>query len=154
MRTLFVVLGTAFGFLLSRAGATSQDFYAALFLFENLQLMWVIAAAVATGVVAMGLLRRFYPYSILDCTRLRFEGKPMRPGLVRGSLLFGVGWGLSGTCPGSAPAMLGEGKVMALFAIGGIVLGTYLYGRVAGARGQREGVPLAGASTPALAESG
>jgi len=153
MRVLFVVLGTAFGFLLSRAGATTQDFYVGLFLFENFQLMGVIAAAVVTGAIGTGLLRALYPYSILDCTRLRFEGKPMRRGLVSGSLLFGVGWGLSGTCPGSAPAMLGEGKVMALFAMGGIVLGTYLYGRVAGARGQREDVPLAAANTPALAES-
>lgn len=152
MRALFVVLGVAFGFLLSRAGATSQDFYAGLFLFEDLQLMWVITAAVATGIVGIGLLRLLYPYAILDCSRLRFEGKPMRSGLVSGSLLFGIGWGLSGTCPGSAPAMLGEGKVMALFAIGGIALGTYLYGRVAGARGEREGVALAG-NTPALAET-
>jgi uncharacterized membrane protein YedE/YeeE len=153
MRGLFVVLGAGFGFLLSRAGATSQDFYVQLFLFEDLQLMWVIAAAVATGIVGMGLLRLMYPYSIIAGSRLRFEGKPMRRGIVSGALLFGVGWGLSGTCPGSAPAMLGEGKLMALFAIGGIVLGTYLYGRVAGTRGQVEGVPLANANVPAMAES-
>jgi len=109
---------------------------------------------VGTGVVGMGLLRVMYPYSIIDRSRLRFEGKPMRRGIITGSLLFGVGWGLSGTCPGSAPAMLGEGKLMALFAIGGIVLGTYLYGRVAGSRGQVEGVSLASANVPAMAESG
>jgi uncharacterized membrane protein YedE/YeeE len=153
MRGLFVVLGAGFGFLLSRAGATSQDFYAQLFLFQDLQLMWVIAAAVATGIVGMALLRLMYPYSIIACSRLRFEGKPMRRGIVSGALLFGVGWGLSGTCPGSAPAMLGEGKLMALFAIGGIVLGTYLYGRVAGTRGQIEGVALANGNVPAMAES-
>ena len=153
MRGLFVVLGAGFGFLLSRAGATSQDFYVQLFLFQDLQLMWVIAAAVATGIVGMGLLRLMYPYSIIACSRLRFEGKPMRRGIVSGALLFGVGWGLSGTCPGSAPAMLGEGKLMALFAIGGIVLGTYLYGRVAGTRGQIEGVALANGNVPAMAES-
>ena len=51
MRYSFVLMGALFGFLLSRAGATTYDFYAKLFLFEDLQLMWVIAAAAAVGIV-------------------------------------------------------------------------------------------------------
>jgi uncharacterized membrane protein YedE/YeeE len=136
---MYLFFGVVFGFLLSRAGATTQDFYVELFLFQDLQLMWVICSAVAVGMLGVTLLRRFYSYAILENSRLRFEGKPMRKGLISGSLMFGVGWGISGTCPGSAPAMLGEGKLMALFAIVGIVLGTYLYGRLASARGQLEG---------------
>jgi uncharacterized membrane protein YedE/YeeE len=154
MRGLFLVLGCAFGFLLSRAGATSQDLYAQLFLFQDLQLLWVIGAAVVTGTIGMSLLRVVYPYCLIDRGRLRFQGKPMRAGLVGGSLLFGVGWGISGACPGSAPAMLGEGKVMALFAVAGISLGTYLYGRVAGARGHIETVTGTAAPAPAMAQSG
>ena len=48
--------------------------------------------------------------------------------LVAGSLLFGAGWGLAGACPGTALAMLGEGKLGAGFTIVGLVLGTYIYG--------------------------
>lgn len=153
MKLVYLLFGCAFGFLLSRAGGTSQDFYAQLFLFENLQLLWVIASAVTVGILGIALMRTLYPYALIDKTPLRFEGKPMRKGIVAGSLLFGVGWGLTGTCPGSAPAMLGEGKVMAMFAICGIVIGTYLYGRLASARGQTEGVPVAGGSLHAAAES-
>lgn len=138
MKYAFLIFGIAFGFFLSRAGATSQDYYAQLFLFENLQLLWVIAAAVTVGIIGIALMRWIYPYALIDNTPLRFEGKPMRKGIVLGSLMFGIGWGLTGTCPGSAPAMLGEGKVMAMFAISGIIMGTYLYGRVASARGHTE----------------
>ena len=35
MKIIYLLFGAAFGFCLSRAGATNQDFYAQLFLFEN-----------------------------------------------------------------------------------------------------------------------
>ena len=49
MRYSFILFGALFGFLLSRAGATTYDFYANLFLFKDLQLMGVMATAAAVG---------------------------------------------------------------------------------------------------------
>ena len=129
MRYTFLLLGALFGFLLSRAGATTFDFYAELFLFTNLQLLWVIATAGAVGIVGTFVLKRLQARAWADRQPLSFEGKPMRKTLVLGALLFGIGWGLSGACPGTAAAMLGEGKLLAGFTLIGILLGTYLYGR-------------------------
>ena len=128
---IFLALGAIFGFLLSRAGATTSDFYAQLFLFENFQLLWVIATATGVGIVGVALLKRLQARAFLSNDKLAFSGKPMRRGLITGALIFGIGWGLSGACPGSAPAMLGEGKLLALFVIAGILLGTYTYTRAA-----------------------
>ncbi len=128
MNYVFLLFGVVFGFLLSRAGATTFDFYAKLFLFQDLQLLWVIATAATVGALGVFLLKRSRARA-LDGQALVYEGKPMRRGLVLGALLFGVGWGMSGSCPGTAPAMLGEGKLLAGFTILGILLGTYLYGR-------------------------
>lgn len=127
MHYSFLLFGAAFGFLLSRAGATTFDFYAKLFLFQDFQLLWVIATAATVGALGVLLLKRFRARAP-DGQPLSYEGKPMRRGLVVGALLFGIGWGLSGSCPGTAPAMLGEGKLLAGFTILGILLGTYLYG--------------------------
>jgi uncharacterized membrane protein YedE/YeeE len=55
-------------------------------------------------------------------------------GNVFGGLLFGLGWGLSGSCPGTALVQLGSGQVIAAFTIAGIVLGNWLFERVGGAR--------------------
>lgn len=129
MRYTFLLLGALFGFLLSRAGATTFDFYAQLFLFTNLQLLWVIATAGAVGIVGTFVLKRLNVRAWADRKPLSFQGKPMRKTLVVGALLFGIGWGLSGACPGTAPVMLGEGKLLAGFTLIGILLGTYLYGR-------------------------
>ena len=49
MKYAFILFGAVFGFLVSRAGATTFDFYAQLFLFQDLQLLWVIATAVVVG---------------------------------------------------------------------------------------------------------
>ena len=128
MRYSFLLMGAAFGFILSRAGATTYDYYAKLFLFEDLQLMWVIATAALVGAVGVAILKKLGTRTLVGGEAIAFQGKPWKKGLVAGSLLFGAGWGLAGACPGTALAMLGEGKLMAGFSIVGILLGTYLYG--------------------------
>ena len=128
MKYGFVLFGVVFGFLVSRAGATTFDFYAKLFLFQDLQLLWVIATAVVVGIAGVAALKAAGARALLTGDALVYEIKPMRKGVSVGALIFGVGWGLAGACPGTAPAMLGEGKLAAGFTIVGILLGTYLYG--------------------------
>lgn len=128
MRFGFLAMGILFGFLLSRAGATTYDFYAQLFLFENLQLMWVIAAAASVGAIGKYLLKRSEWQAVTNKEKLSFEGKPYTKSLIPGSLIMGAGWGLAGACPGTVLAMLGEGKLGAMFTIAGIAFGTFLFG--------------------------
>lgn len=128
MKYLFLPLGALFGFLLSRAGATTYDYYAALFLFRDLQLVWVIGCAVLVGAPLLALLKKYRVRSVFDGTPIEFQPKPFKRGMVLGSLMLGVGWGLSAACPGTVLAMLGEGKLGAACTVFGIVLGTWLYG--------------------------
>lgn len=125
---LFLPLGLAFGFILSRAGATTYDFYAKLFLFEDLQLMWVIGTAATVGAIGVYVLKRSRARVLVGGADIPYEGKPYRKTLIPGALIFGGGWGLAGACPGTALAMLGEGKLGALFTIAGILIGTWIYG--------------------------
>jgi uncharacterized membrane protein YedE/YeeE len=125
---LFLSFGAAFGYLLSRAGATDYDFYAGLFLFRDLQLLYVIGGAVVVGLVGIALLERRPPRSLVGRIPLDFARKPLQRGLFTGSVLFGVGWGLAGACPGTALAMLGQGKLTAGVTVAGILAGTWLYG--------------------------
>ncbi len=124
----FLLFGIGFGFLLSRAGATTYDFYAKLFLFQDLQLLWVIATAAGVGIIGTTILKKLKARTVLDGQPLSFQGKPYKRELIPGAILLGLGWGFAGACPGTVLAMLGEGKLGALFTIAGIVLGTYFYG--------------------------
>lgn len=132
---VFLILGTIFGLLLSLAGATTFDFYAQLFLFQNPQLGRVIITAVIVGSLGIWLMKRVQAKSMMTSELIQYEKKSPPKGWVFGALLFGIGWGITGSCPGSAPAMLGEGKFIIIPVLLGVLAGTYLYGRFAGRPG-------------------
>jgi uncharacterized membrane protein YedE/YeeE len=125
-----LLLGTLFGFLLAFAGATNFSLHAELFLFENLWLLFVIGSAIATGITGVYLLKHWQPNALLTQTSIDFSPKGMTPNLVMGAVLFGIGWGMSAACPGTAPTMIGEGKLEGLFLVAGIILGTAAYGKI------------------------
>ncbi len=124
----FLIYGAIFGFLLNRAGATTYDSYAGLFLFNDLQLLWVIAVAAGVGAVGIGILKATGVRALNSGEAINWKPKPYKADLIPGALLLGAGWGLAGACPGTVLTMIGEGKVGGLFTIAGIVVGTWLYG--------------------------
>jgi uncharacterized membrane protein YedE/YeeE len=53
--------------------------------------------------------------------------KPIRPGTIPGAVLFGIGWAVTGACPGAALVQLGEGNAAALASVGGMLAGAWLH---------------------------
>ncbi len=129
-RILLFGLGLAFGFILVRAGATDPDAIAGMFLFTDLHLVGVIGTAIVVAGIGFHLLRRRAAHDPPLAQAL--APKPYKPGLIAGSL--------TGTCPGTGLAMIGEGRLMGLFTVAGIVAGTSLHHLVAVRRtGVQEG---------------
>ncbi len=119
MTTRTLAFGVLFGFVLSRVGATEFDAIFEMFALRNLHLAGVMAVAI--GLLALVFWRlRAGAGKTLKGEPISLVTKPMTPGLVGGALLFGVGWALSGTCPGTALAQVGEGKLAALATVAGI----------------------------------
>jgi len=126
MILFYVVTGTVFGYALSRSGAADYDFIQAMFLFENIQLYGIIGTAVVVTTPLIWLLKRH------GCTitgeTLVIVNKPQHRGNVAGGLLFGVGWSIAGMCPGPILVNIGEGKVYALAALAGALVGAAAFG--------------------------
>lgn len=122
---LFLGAGALFGFLLSQARATDFAAIHGMFRLTDLHLFGVIGVAVATAAAGLALLRRG-PKTALNGEAISVKPKPVHKGLFAGGLVFGVGWALSGACPGTALAQLGEGKLYALATVAGILVGTWL----------------------------
>jgi uncharacterized protein len=122
----YVVLGTIFGFVLSRSGAADYNFIQGMFLFTNLQLYGIIGVAVAIGALGIWLLRR--RGRTIGGAPLTIELKPLHRGNVAGSILFGVGWSICGMCPGPILVNIGEGKLYALAALAGALIGAGAFG--------------------------
>ena len=121
-------LGTVFGFLLVSVGATTFDTQANMFLFKDFQLPIVLAVAMMTGVVGVWMIRRMGANCLIKQEKIEYIKTPFTKRLLMGSVFFGLGWALTASCPGTAVAMLGEGKLIGLPIVGGILAGTWIFG--------------------------
>jgi uncharacterized membrane protein YedE/YeeE len=123
---LYLSLGTAFGFVLSRSGAADYDYIQGMFLFERFQLYGIIGSAVAITAPGLWLIKRGGRTAL--GRPLEIELKAGHGGNVVGGVVFGVGWSLAGMCPGPIWVNIGEGKLYALAALAGALSGTALFG--------------------------
>lgn len=123
---LYLALGTFFGFILSRSGAADYNFIQGMFLFDEFQLYGIIGTAVALTAPGLWLLKRYG--RTLTGRPLVIEQKPGHPGNLWGGLLFGVGWSITGMCPGPILVNIGEGKLYALAALAGVLIGASAFG--------------------------
>ncbi len=128
VKLLSIALGILFGFLLVSVGATNFDYQAKMFLFQDFQLPIVLAVAMITGMTGVWMLRRMKANNLIDQTDIEYVKVPFNRRIIIGSLLFGIGWALTASCPGTAITMLGEGKLIGLPIVAGILSGTWLFG--------------------------
>jgi uncharacterized membrane protein YedE/YeeE len=126
MTFFYLLLGTAFGFVLSRSGAADYDFVQGMFLFEEFQLYGIIGSAVVITAPGLWWIKRHGRTAL--GRPLAIELKDMHWGTVAGGLLFGAGWAMTGMCPGPIFVNIGEGKVYALAALAGALAGTGAFG--------------------------
>jgi len=128
MALLYVALGTAFGFVLSRSGAADYNYIQQMFLLESFQLYGIIGTAVVLTAPGLWLLRR--RGTTIAGQRLQIELKAFHRGNVVGGVLFGIGWSIAGMCPGPILVNIGEGKVYALAALVGALTGAGAFGAI------------------------
>jgi uncharacterized membrane protein YedE/YeeE len=126
MTVLYLILGTAFGFVLSRSGAADYDNVQAMFLLETFQLYGIIGAAIVFTAPGLWWIQR--RGRTLAGAPVRVERKSMNRGTVVGGLLFGIGWSITGMCPGPILVNIGEGKIYAIAALAGALVGAGVFG--------------------------
>ncbi|CAM3437025.1 YeeE/YedE family protein [Bordetella sputigena] len=85
-------------------------------------LAFVMAGAIAVGVLAFGVARR-RSRSFLGLPMLLPAASGVTPRLVLGSAVFGIGWGLAGFCPGPALVVLGQGNAKAAMFVAAMLAG-------------------------------
>jgi uncharacterized protein len=126
MTLVYLIFGTVFGFVLSRSGATDYNYIQGMFLFTNLQLYGIIGTAVLLTAPGLWILKRHG--RTLSGQPIAIELKPRHHGNIVGGLLFGIGWSITGMCPGPILVNVGEGKLYAIGALAGALVGAALFG--------------------------
>jgi uncharacterized membrane protein YedE/YeeE len=143
-RVAGALIGVVFGVVLSWSGMTSPEVIRQGLLFQSSYLFLFFFGAVATSFVGLRLLKVKAPPALLTGERVQWE--PVRPERrhVVGSLLFGIGWGVSGACPGPIATQLGQGIVWGVPTTVGLVFGIVLFRRLqARAQTDRRRAPAA-----------
>lgn len=114
---LKIAFGILLGFSLSRIGFSSYDELHKMFVFADWRMFFTFAGALMLTMLMFQVV-----------FRRRFQvARPIHRGTLVGGVLFGLGWALAGGCPSIPLVQLGEGRVMALFTIAGIVTGVLAF---------------------------
>ncbi len=122
----FLGFGMLFGFALSRVRASDYNYIYNMFTGTDLTLALVIVSAIIVGAVGMRLLAMNH-YRGYQGQPIEVNKKELTKYTALGGTIFGIGWGMSGACPGTLMAQIGEGSLMGLVTLTGAILGTYAY---------------------------
>ncbi len=115
-----ILTGILFGFLLQKAGVLRYDKQLGALRLMDMTIVKFMLSSVMVAMVGVYLLK--------DLGLVSLSIKPtILGGAVMGGLLFGIGWGLFGYCPGTAVGALGEGRWDALWGILGMLTGAAVY---------------------------
>ncbi len=123
---VYLILGSLFGIVLIKSEVINWFRIQAMFNFEEPHMYLIFAAAIATGVLSVIILRALKLKSF-NKEQLNFKGKTFNRGFIWGGLIFGVGWAITGACPGPVFAQIGAGEYPAWVTLLGAVLGAYSY---------------------------
>jgi uncharacterized membrane protein YedE/YeeE len=121
-----LLMGIYFGIVLIKSQVISWFQINEMFLFKDPYMYLVICSAIAVGVMSVFLIRRFEARTI-EGEEIVIVKRPFHPGNVVGGTIFGMGWAITGACPGPIYAHIGAGNFLMIITLLGALTGMYLY---------------------------
>lgn len=119
--------GIAFGFVLSWVQLTNPERIRHMLLLDEAYYFVLMAVAMAVGTIGTRLLRRRRARALLTGEPVAWTSTPLARRHVVGSALFGIGWGISNSCPGPIAAQLGQGVFWSLCTLAGFFVGARVH---------------------------
>lgn len=118
-----------FGVVLTKAEVLSWYRIHEMFLFQSIHMFGIIGLAVLTGALSIFIIKR-WNIKALGGEDINIVKKDYHKGLLPGGIIFGLGWALTGSCPGPMFALLGNGYSVVLVIVLSAIAGTFVYGLV------------------------
>ena len=127
----YFLLGAAFGIVIVEAEVISWFRIQEMFRFDAFHMYGIIGAAVVTAAISILTIKRL-DIRGRDGTPLGLAPKSIGTGVryMAGGAMFGLGWALTGACPGPLVALVGAGVPVMLVTILSALVGTWTYGRL------------------------
>jgi uncharacterized membrane protein YedE/YeeE len=124
----FLLLGTLFGIVMAKSEAMSWYRIQEMFRFQSFHMYGIIGTAVILGAIGVALIKKF---NLRDYNGNPIVFYPKEKSIVRylvGGTTFGLGWALTGACPGPMVVNIGYGFITMIIVFFFALVGTYLYG--------------------------
>ncbi|WP_436486249.1 DUF6691 family protein [Chitinophaga sp. ARDCPP14] len=123
----YLVAGTFFGIVLVKAQVISWFRIQEMFQLTSFHMYGVIGTAVITGIISLQLIKRLNIKTIQG-EPISVAPKTFNKGQIFGGLLFGLGWAITGACPGPLFAQIGTGFTVVGITLLSAIAGTWIYG--------------------------
>lgn len=123
----YSIVGIVFGIVFVKAEIISWFRIQEMFKLQSFHMYGVIGTAVIVAALSVALIKKFKIKTIAGEAVL-ITNKPFTKGNIYGGILFGLGWAMTGACPGPLFAQIGAGIGSIVVVIASALLGTWTYG--------------------------
>ena len=123
----YLVVGVVFGLVFTKAEVISWFRIQEMFRFQSFHMFGVIGSAVLTGMISVLIIKKFKIKTIYG-EPIVIAPKKFNKGQIFGGLIFGMGWAITGSCPGPLFAQIGTGATVVIITLLSAILGTWVYG--------------------------
>ncbi|RYY89249.1 MAG: transporter [Chitinophagaceae bacterium] len=123
----YLLVGLLFGIVFVKAEIISWFRIQEMFRLQSFHMYGVIGSAVVVGIASVWLIKRFRVKTIYG-EPIEFHPKKFNKGQVWGGLLFGLGWAMTGACPGPLFAQIASGFAVVVVVLLSAIAGTWVYG--------------------------
>jgi uncharacterized protein len=125
------ILGILFGIVFVKAEIVSWFRIQEMFRLQSFHMYGVIGSAVIVGMISVLLIKRYNAKS-MEGEKIKLEDKKFNKGQIYGGLIFGLGWAVTGACPGPLFAQIGTGATVIIVTLLSAIAGTWVYGKFRG----------------------
>lgn len=123
----YLVVGVLFGVVFVKSEVVSWFRIQEMFRFQSFHMYGIIGSAVVVGMISVWLIKKFNIKTIYGET-IEFPTKTFNKGQIFGGLIFGLGWAITGACPGPLFAQIGTGATVIAVTLLSAIAGTWVYG--------------------------
>lgn len=123
----YAMVGIVFGVVFVKAEVISWFRIQEMFRLQSFYMYGVIGTAVVVGAISVFLIKKFNIKTI-NGEAISFRHKTFNKGQIIGGLIFGLGWAMTGACPGPLFAQIGSGALVVIVVLLSAIGGTWVYG--------------------------
>lgn len=123
----YLIIGLLFGIVFVKSEVVSWFRIQEMFRLQSFHMYGIIGSAILVGMISVWLIKKLNIKTI-DGEAIELSPKKFNKGQIFGGLLFGLGWALTGACPGPLFAQLGTGATVILVTLFSAIAGTWIYG--------------------------